>query len=431
MTDSKIISKHDLDKALIDIVGSSHVMDNEEQWSRLGFREVQQKAILVFPGSVEEVREVMLYASRNKTSVTPVGGGTRIGQVLGSAQSGIVLSTERLNALQELESDNLSVTVESGLCNESLQQTLKTKGLFFPVHPDMDHSTLGGQVARNFSSWKRYRHGNIGDYVLGATLVTPNGKVVKTGGKTVKNASGYDFTKLFAGSWGTIGIITNLILRLKPLPEKECVVSAQFSSHADALHAGLDVLGTKTAVASLNIFGSCASPGDASPADYTWSVVLEGSNEAVNDHMDKIRPHLGANWQIDNQENVFRVTEKYRTMRVKLHSGRIYTVIFDKRTIKDLLPVLQFLTEEKVAFDLDLAAGVLEFTLENHWGPLPENILRQWQRLTRGLTHALRTNLENSGAQPLIGRILRRIDPSALMFPGNTLLEEVDRGQRI
>ncbi len=431
MTENKMIGKHDLGKALGEIVGPSHVFDNEEQWSRLGFRDVNQKSLLVSPGSVEEVQEVMLYANRNKTSVTPVGGGTRIGQVLGSAQSNIVLSSERLNALQEFESDNLSVTVQAGLCNESLQQTLKTKNLFFPVYPDMNHSSLGGEVARNFSSWKRYRHGNISDYVLGGTIVTPSGKVVKTGGKTVKNASGYDFTKLFAGSWGTIGIITSLILRLKPLPEQEYVVSAQFSSHADVLRAGLDVLGTKTAVSSLNIFGSFDSPGDASAADLTWSVVLEGSTEAVNDHLDKIVPHLGSNWQIDSQENVFPVTEKYRAMRAKLHTGRMYTVVFDKRVTKDLVPVLQLMTEEKVAFDLDLAAGVLEFTLENQWGPLPENILRQWQRLTRGLTHALRTNLESNGAQPLMGRILRRIDPSALMFPGNTLLEEVDRGKRI
>ncbi len=405
------------------LVGPSFVETGPEAILNAGFKPDMKPAILVFPGSQDEVCRVVAWASDNRTPIVPFGGGTRLDQVLTPFDGGIGLSLSRLNRILELEADNLSVTVEAGLTNEALQEILRPENLFLPVWPDFPASTIGGEVAGNFSSWKRYRYGSLADYVLGVTCVTPRGQVVRTGGKTVKNASGYDLTKLLSGSWGTMGVITSLILKLKPLPEKEAVVSAAFSSPDEAVRAAGRILAARTVLSSLNIFS------DGPTGGLRWALCLEGSREAVASHLDLARRILGDSARVlEDAEGLAAFRTGYLQVRRFLKGAGNSTAVIDKRLTEKMIPVLKLLAETKAAYDFDPAAGVLEFSLPGQEQLPQPDFLARWKPLADQMAGGIQTTFDRAAGHPVLEKLVSRIDPLGLMFPANVFLKDVHRG---
>lgn len=180
---------------------------------------------VVYPSTVEEFAAVVACAKQNHWRLLPCGQGTKLhwGGLAQNIQ--IVVSTARLNQLIEHASGDLTVTAEAGLSLATLQHTLATAGQFLPVDPAYpDQATLGGIVATADTGALRQRYGGIRDLLIGLSLVRSDGQIARAGGRVVKNVAGYDLMKLMTGSYGTLGILTQLTFRIYPLPATAATV---------------------------------------------------------------------------------------------------------------------------------------------------------------------------------------------------------------
>jgi glycolate oxidase FAD binding subunit len=189
----------------------------------------------VFPGSLDEVRAVVALAAEAALPIMPWGGGTAATIGVPPPRSGIVLGLRRLDRLVEHEPGDLTATIEAGMTLEALQARLRTRGQWLSLDaPDAGRATLGGIIAANASGPRRQLYGTMRDLLIGVTIVTAEGEVVHGGGKVVKNVAGYDLPKLFIGSHGTLGVIAEATVKLRPVPEAERFVAVPFDRLKDA-----------------------------------------------------------------------------------------------------------------------------------------------------------------------------------------------------
>jgi glycolate dehydrogenase FAD-binding subunit len=194
----------------------------------------------VFPGSLDEVRAVVELAAGEAIPIVAWGGGTAasVGTPIAPDRPGIVLGLRRLNRLLEHEPGDLTATAEAGMSFAAFQSALRQRGQWLSLDPpDAERATLGGVMSANAAGPRRHLYGGGRDLVIGMTVVTAEGAVVRAGGKVVKNVAGYDLPKLFVGSHGTLGIIVDVTVKLRPLPEAERLVSVSFERLKDAATA--------------------------------------------------------------------------------------------------------------------------------------------------------------------------------------------------
>jgi glycolate oxidase FAD binding subunit len=217
--------------SLREIVGESHIIRDPDQLKAYVLDGKRPKSV-VTPGTMDEVSKVVAYASQEHLAIVPRGNGTKMEMGGIPKKMDIVLSTRRLNRITDRDCENLTLSAESGLTLGEVQQGLAKvgKGYFLPLDPPFtDKATLGGIVATNSSGPKRLLYGSARDMIIGAKAVFPNGDIVVSGGKTVKNVSGYDLCKLLIGSYGTLGILCEMTFKLLPLPEKEATLGLSFA----------------------------------------------------------------------------------------------------------------------------------------------------------------------------------------------------------
>lgn len=210
--------------------------------------------VVVFPKTTEEVAEILKIATKSRIPVTARGSGTNL--VGGSVpeKGTIVLSTQLFNRILEIDEDNLIAVVEPGVITGELHRSVEEKGLFYPPDPAaLNMSTLGGNVAENAGGPRGFKYGVTRDYLLGLTVVLVDGRVVKVGGRTMKNVSGYDLTRLFAGSEGTLGVITEIVVRLIPLPESKRTMLVLFDQLEQAAHVVTSIIKNKIVPTTLEL----------------------------------------------------------------------------------------------------------------------------------------------------------------------------------
>jgi glycolate oxidase FAD binding subunit len=212
---------------------------------------------IVYPSIAEELKSVITRAYSNGWGVLPCGSGTKLGWGGMSKGADLVVSTERLNRVVEHAVGDLTVTVEAGVKFADLQEILLKTGQFLPLEPAYpQEATIGGIVATADSGSWRQRYGGVRDMLLGISFVRSDGQIAKAGGRVVKNVAGYDLMKLFTGSYGTLGILTEVTLRVYPVQEaaatvvltgeKEAIASATKTLLASALTpTAVDLLSTK------------------------------------------------------------------------------------------------------------------------------------------------------------------------------------------
>jgi glycolate oxidase FAD binding subunit len=192
----------------------------------------REAVLLCLPASPEQVAAAMRLCSEASATVTAWGGGTAMGIGNPPRQVDVVIGMERLNLLVEHDQANLTATVQSGHRLAALQALLARHNQFLPFDPPFPaRATVGGVVASNLNGPKRSTYGSVRDLVIGMKVVLPSGEHIKAGGKVVKNVAGYDMCKLFAGSLGTLGIITEVTLRMAPIPETAATLITTGSLH--------------------------------------------------------------------------------------------------------------------------------------------------------------------------------------------------------
>jgi glycolate oxidase len=181
---------------------------------------VYMPEVLVQTVSSQEVSEVMKYAYEKNIPVTPRGSGTGLCGGAVAVQGGILLSVEKMNNILEIDTENLTVTTEPGVLLMELAKAVEENDLLYPPDPGEKSATIGGNVMTNAGGMRAVKYGVTRDYVWGMEVVLPSGEIINVGGKIAKNSSGYSLKDLFIGSEGTLGIVTKLILKLIPKPQK-------------------------------------------------------------------------------------------------------------------------------------------------------------------------------------------------------------------
>jgi len=208
----------------------------------LSYHRPHRPDVVVFPESTEEVASVLAYADSAGVPVVPFGAGTSIEGHVIPLRGGISLDLSRMSRVLALRPEDLSVTVQPGVTRMQLEAAVGPHGLFFPVDPGAD-ATLGGMAATNASGTTTVRYGGMRTHVLALEVVLAGGRVVRTGTRAVKTSAGYNLTNLFIGSEGTLGVITELTLRLHPIPEFIAVARAAFPSVEAACSAAATIVG--------------------------------------------------------------------------------------------------------------------------------------------------------------------------------------------
>ncbi|MFC4766805.1 FAD-binding oxidoreductase [Effusibacillus consociatus] len=291
--------KPDIIQELIEITDRDRVLDSLDERYSYSYDAsfgTFLPDVVVFPTSAAEVAKIMKLACREKIPVTPRGGGTSLSGGPLPVAGGIAIVMTRMNKLMEIDRDNLVAVVEPGIITADLQKKAEAAGLFYPPDPSSSSvCTIGGNLAENAGGPHGLKYGVTKHYVIGLEVVTPQGEIIRTGGMTVKNVTGYDLTPLIIGSEGTLGIITKAILRLIPKPAARNTLMAVFDDLIDSGRAISGVLTNGILPAKMEIMDNasiravedympCGMPVDA---DAIILIEVDGHPVAVEEEIQK------------------------------------------------------------------------------------------------------------------------------------------------
>jgi len=192
--------------------------------------------------STNDVQDVVKICAKNKTPLIPFGSGTSLEGHILPVNGGISIDLSNMNKILEVNQSDLDCRVEAGVTRVLLNENIKNDGLFFPVDPGASDASLGGMTATGASGTNAVRYGTMKTNVLGLTIVTADGSIIKTGGRAKKSSAGYDLTKLFIGSEGTLGVITEIQLRLYGIPESISSAVCHFDTLEGAVKTSMEVI---------------------------------------------------------------------------------------------------------------------------------------------------------------------------------------------
>ena len=244
------------------IVGKENILSAKEDLICYGYDATNLEALpnlVVFPGKGEEISDLLKLANEHRFPVVPRGMGTGFSGGSIPVRGGVVLVMTRFNRVIEIDTENLIAVVEPGVITGDFQKEVEKLGLFYPPDPASTlYCTLGGNVAECAGGPRAVKYGVTKDYVLGLEMVLPTGEVINTGVKTVKGVVGYDLTKLFVGSEGTLGVITKIILRLIPMPEARRTMMVVFRQVEDAAIAVSKIISSKIVPSTLEFMDNAS-----------------------------------------------------------------------------------------------------------------------------------------------------------------------------
>jgi glycolate dehydrogenase FAD-binding subunit len=244
------------------------------------------------PAAQAEAAALVRQAYEDGTPLYPIGGSTALEFGLPAKRPGLGLSLAGLNRVVDYPSRDMTITVEAGIRMADLAATLAREGQRLPVDAaQADEATLGGIIAANFSGPRRYGHGTIRDYVIGISAIDGRGTAFKGGGRVVKNVAGYDFCKLLTGSLGTLAVITQVTLKVKPLPEATAFLGCEIADFTQAEPLLAALVDSQTVPVAINLASGPAWQGELFSIDETAKLLVgfEGSIAEVDWQIAQLR----------------------------------------------------------------------------------------------------------------------------------------------
>jgi glycolate dehydrogenase FAD-binding subunit len=280
-----------------EIAGAAHVILDPAALTAYEVDGVRP-AVAARPGTAEEAAALIALAAKHRAGVLPWGAGVH--QHLGGvpARADLVIDTRRLNGITDYEPADYVVAVRAGTPLRDLQAELRRHTQWLPLDPPGgDEATVGGIIAANRSGPRRLLYGSVRDMLIGIRVALPTGEVIKAGGKVVKNVAGYDLTKLFIGSHGAAGVITEATFKISPLPGDGQTICAVLSDREAALRLTSAVLRSYLLPSALEALSPAAfrrladAAGIAIPDEETWGVLMlaEGMAESRERHITEVR----------------------------------------------------------------------------------------------------------------------------------------------
>jgi D-lactate dehydrogenase (cytochrome) len=248
-----------------------------------------------FPNSTAEVSEIMKISAKHQVPVIPFGAGTSMEAQVNAIHGGITIDMREMNKVVRISAEDLQATVEAGTPRKQLVKALANTGFTFFIDPGAD-ATIGGMTSTRASGTTAVRYGTMRENVMGLTVVLADGRIIKTGSRARKSAAGYDLTHLFVGAEGTLGVITEITLRLHPLPEAVGAASCTFESIRGAVETAIETIQLGVPVARMELMDEAQveACNRYSKTNYSVAPTLffefhGDSDRSVNDQAETVR----------------------------------------------------------------------------------------------------------------------------------------------
>jgi glycolate oxidase len=455
------MSLPEIKQELIRILGKENVLDAQEDLLCYSYDSTplvdHLPDLVVKPGTTEEVQAVVRLANQHQIPVVPRGSGSNLSGGTVPIQGGIVLVTNRLNHILEIDHDNLTATVEAGVITGVFAAAVEAEGLFYPPDPgSMRISTLGGNIAENAGGPRAFKYGVTRDFVMGLEVVLPNGELLQTGNKCVKNVAGYDLTRLMVGSEGTLGIITKAMMKLLPLPKSKKTLLVYFNQIEEAARAVSQIVKEGIIPTTLELMDNVtircvedyAHVGLPLDVDAVLLIEVDGDASSVEAQAESVRAvcnGCGARetYVAANDEEGYRLAEARRTALSALARSRPTTVLEDATVPRSHLP--EMVAEvRRIAQKYDLRIGTFGHAGDGNLHPTILTDERDQEEMARvhqavdeifaaalklggsvtgehgvGLAKSrfLKHQIGQSGVDVML-RIKQALDPGCLLNPG-------------
>ncbi len=300
---------------------------------------ILSKAV-VFPETNEEVSKILKLCNQHKIPVVPFGTGTSLeGNVVGNDQ-GITISLEKMNKVLSVNVEDFDCKVQACVTREQLNDYLREDGVFFPIDPGAN-AAIGGMASTSASGTMAVKYGTMKTVITGLTVVLPNGDIIKTGSRTKKTSAGYNLTNLFIGSEGTLGVITEIQLRLSPIPESIMSAVCHFKTLEDAVKTAQEVIQYGIPIARIEMLNkdqmeisieySKLKDVEATPTLFFEFHGSETSNKEAIDIVEEISKNNNGSsfkWAKDltDRNKLWKARhDVYYSVKAQINNGRVYS----------------------------------------------------------------------------------------------------------